>query len=185
MEKIESLEKQLRDEKKQKGQLVMVLMQDRRAIATRYLEEKHRTDQLSRILKGEKKKSQKLAVELEEESKRSLSMEAEIEVYLRQISDMKEEGKKSLMEERRKNLELEEILRRTKQEAEHLRKQLAEAHRVAMSQASVSAAAIPTLPAPSATSASQMANVGGSRVSSGGDTYGQTNELGKFLDYCC
>lgn len=118
-EELEKLKLQLKEERENKQQIVLVLCNDRKQIATRYLQEQRRTEGLARALRT-------TAMELEEESKKSLALEADLD-----------KNKKLLVDERRKYLEVEEALRRCKQEADHLRKQLAEAHRVAMSQASV------------------------------------------------
>ena len=144
---VDNLQLQLKEERKNKQQIVLLLCNDRKQIATRYLQEQRRTERLARALKEEKARTQTLAIELEEESKRSLALETDLDHAVRQVEQLREENKKMMVEEKRKSLDVEEALRRCKSEAEHLRKQLAEAHRVAMSQASV----VSTLPNPNQT----------------------------------
>ena len=55
-------------------------------MATMYLEEKKRTEDLGHLLRDEKGKVHSLGLGLEEETKRSLGMEAELERYLLQIN---------------------------------------------------------------------------------------------------
>ncbi len=155
-------------------------------------------------------------MELEEESKRSLAMEAEVEKYLRQLSKHREETNVKLIggyrvlkafqfatgfiaiepfaEEARQRHDLEETLKRARLESEHLRKQLSEAHRVAMSQASLPPPPPPpqqssaTSPGGSSTSSSNQtgtlpnagsgggtAGLGASYMATSGDIYGMLN----------
>ena len=83
-----------------------------------------------------------LGIGLEEESQRSLAMEAELERYLVQINGQAEE----LAAARATRQDLEEALRRARADSEHFKKQLTEAHRVAMSQATVAASLVAVMP---------------------------------------
>ena len=83
-----------------------------------------------------------LGIGLEEESQRSLAMEAELERYLVQINGQAEE----LAAARATRQDLEEALRRARADSEHFKKQLTEAHRVAMSQATVAASLVTVMP---------------------------------------
>ena len=112
--------------------MILVLMEDRRKIATLYMEEKKRSEELNRQLREEKSRIRALGMGLEEESKRSLAMEAELERHLVQINSQAEDLQKSRINSK----ELEDALRKARADAEHFKKQLSEAHRVAMSQAS-------------------------------------------------
>lgn len=88
-ETLETVKKALEEEKRQKLQLVMLLLHDRRQIAMRLLEERRRTDELSRRLRNESLRTKTLASELEEESQRSLALEAEVEACGRRIDETK------------------------------------------------------------------------------------------------
>jgi len=114
----------------------LVLMEDRRKMASLYMEEKKRSEDLNRQLREEKSRVRALGMGLEEESKRSLAMEAELERHLVQINSQSEE----LQKHRINAKDLEDALRKARADAEHFKKQLSEAHRVAMSQASAAAA---------------------------------------------
>ena len=96
---IESLQAAVSEEKKLKNDFVLLLLQDRKKLATIYLDEKQRSDELARLLLDEKRKMGKISSELEEESKRSLAMESEVEGYIRQLASQREETKKILKEE--------------------------------------------------------------------------------------
>lgn len=176
-QEIESLNKLVKDEREQKMQMILLLVSDRKKIATLYLEEKRRSDELALVLREEKKKTKIMATELEEESKRSLALDQEVEQYIREIKAHREESKALIKEESRKAAEFEEALRRSRQESEHLRKQLAEAHRVAMSQASVSLPPPPP-PVPTQQGPCSNANMNYASLGMGGDnTYISSQEV--------
>ena len=61
-------------------------------MASLYLEEKKRAEDLQRLLREEKTKVHSLGMGLEEETKRSLGMEAELERYLLQITSQVSSG---------------------------------------------------------------------------------------------
>ncbi len=115
----------------------MVLLHDRNRFANLYKEEKRRSEALASKLQEEKSTVRSLGVGLEDESKRSLALEAEMERYLVQIKTQDDE----LQSLKSVNADLEEAVRKARQDADSFKKQLMEAHRVAMSQAS--AAAVP------------------------------------------
>ena len=64
----------------------------RKKMASLYLEEKKRAEDLQRLLREEKTKVHSLGMGLEEETKRSLGMEAELERYLLQITSQVSSG---------------------------------------------------------------------------------------------
>ena len=70
----------------------------------------------------------------QEESKRSLAMEAELEKHLSQFGSERQQLRDKLVTDERRQRELEEALRKARVDVEHFKKQLSEAHRVAMSQ---------------------------------------------------
>ena len=83
---VEGLKLRLKEEQESKKQITLLLLEDRKKMATLYLEEKKRTEDLGHLLRDEKGKVQSLGMGLEEETKRSLGMEAELERYLLQIN---------------------------------------------------------------------------------------------------
>merc|ERR1711953_996166 len=135
-EELQQLKTTLATERKRTKEMILVLMEDRRKMATLYMEEKKRSEDLSRQLRDEKSKNLNLGMGLEEESKRSLAMEAELERHLVQINSQAEELQKPRINAK----EFEDALRKARTDAEHFKKQLSEAHRVAMSQATAAAA---------------------------------------------
>jgi chromosome segregation ATPase len=134
-DELQKLKTSMASERKNTKEMILVLLEDRRKMATLYMEEKRRVDDMSRQLREEKSKVRALGMGLEEESKRSLAMEAELEHHLVQINSQADE----LQAERINGKELEDALRKARQDADHFKKQLSEAHRVAMSQASAAA----------------------------------------------
>lgn len=135
---VETLTQKLKDEQLTKKQIILTLVEDRKKMAALYLEEKKRSEDLSRLLREERTKVNSLGIGLEEESKRSLAMEEELENSMLQVSAHKEEISSLKVTQK----DLEEALRRARQEADHFKKQLTEAHRVAMSQASTTVVAV-------------------------------------------
>jgi len=135
-EEHKKLQATLTTERNNTKDMILVLMEDRRKMASLYMEEKKRSDDLNRQLREEKSRVRALGMGLEEESKRSLAMEAELERHLVQINSQSEE----LQKHRINAKDLEDALRKARADAEHFKKQLSEAHRVAMSQASAAAA---------------------------------------------
>lgn len=134
-DEVAKLKATLNTERKNTKDMVLVLMEDRRKITNTYVEEVKKSNELTRLLREEKSKVRTLGVGLEEESKRSLAMEAELERHLVQINSQAEE----LQASRISTKELEDALRKARADAEHFKKQLTEAHRVAMSQATAAA----------------------------------------------
>ena len=124
----------LEEEKSKQKQIVLVLLADRKKLMKLYLEEKKRSEDLAQMLGEEKGKMETMAAGLEEESKRSLAMEAELEKHLSQFGSERQQLRDKLVTDERRQRELEEALRKARVDVEHFKKQLSEAHRVAMSQ---------------------------------------------------
>lgn len=125
------------DEKNRHKNIVLLLLTERKRILKQFVEERKRSADLSAMLEDEKRQGLSMAEGLEEESQKALRMEAELE---RQLINWRVErdrmvGKIRGEEERRGEVERE--LKGLRGEAEGLRKQLAEAHSVAMFQASI------------------------------------------------
>lgn len=125
----------LEEEKAKEKQIVLVLLSDRKKLTKLYLEEKKRSEDLAQMLQDEKSKMDTMATGLEEESKRSLAMEAELEKHLSQFGSERQQLRDKLVADERRYRDLEDALRKARLDVEHFKKQLAEAHRVAMNQA--------------------------------------------------
>ena len=98
----------------------------------KYVEERKRSEDLAQIVSEEKLQMNAMADGLEEESKKSLQMEEELEKQLAQFDSERQQLKACVAREQLRVAELEA-------ELERAHKQLAEAHQVAMFQASVAA----------------------------------------------
>lgn len=131
-EDLKKLQATLNNERQNTKEMILVLMEDRRKMASLFMEEKRRSEELTRQLREEKSRVRALGLGLEEESKRSLAMEAELERHLVQITSQADDLQKARINAK----DLEDALRKARSDAEHFKKQLSEAHRVAMSQAS-------------------------------------------------
>ena len=134
----------MEEEKSRQKQIVLVLLADRKKLMKLYLEEKKRSEDLAQILAEEKSKMDTMAAGLEEESKRSLAMEAELEKHMSQFGSERQQLQSRLVADERRYRDLEDALRKARADAEHFKKQLSEAHRVAMSQAAPPANPFPT-----------------------------------------
>ena len=156
-DEVAKLKATLSTERKNTKDMILVLMEDRRKMTNLYMEEVKKSNELTRLLREEKSKVRTLGVGLEEESKRSLAMEAELERHLVQINSQTDELQASRIANKvsqfqnyfcfltnslyfQKFQELEDALRKARADADHFKKQLTEAHRVAMSQATAAAA---------------------------------------------
>lgn len=126
----------LEEEKGKQKQIVLVLLADRKKLMKLYLEEKKRSEDLAQMLQDEKTKMDTLAAGLEEESKRSLAMEAELEKHINQFGCERQQLRDKLVSDERRYRDLEDALRKARADVEHFKKQLSEAHRIAMSQQS-------------------------------------------------
>jgi len=124
----------LEEEKSKQKQIVLVLLADRKKLMKLYLEEKKRSEDLAGMLQDEKGKMDTMAAGLEEESKRSLAMEAELEKHINQFGSERQQLRDKLVTDERRHRDLEDALRKARGDVEHFKKQLSEAHRIAMSQ---------------------------------------------------
>merc|ERR1719479_665719 len=134
----------LEEEKGKQKQIVLVLLADRKKLMKLYLEEKKRSEDLAGMLQEEKTKMETMAAGLEEESKRSLAMEAELEKHINQFGSERQQLRDKLLSDERRYRDLEDALRKARTDVDHFKKQLSEAHRIAMSQQS----APPPFPVP-------------------------------------
>merc|ERR1711936_395759 len=148
----------LEEEKGKQKQIVLVLLADRKKLMKLYLEEKKRSEDLAGMLQEEKTKMETMAAGLEEESKRSLAMEAELEKHINQFGCERQQLRDKLLSDERRYRDLEDALRKARSDVEHFKKQLSEAHRIAMSQQSVPPPYPVTGPGPGPVSPSQPLN---------------------------
>jgi len=152
----------LEEEKAKQKQIVLVLLADRKKLMKLYLEEKKRSEDLAQMLQDEKTKMDTMAAGLEEESKRSLAMEAELEKHISQFGTERQQLREKLVSDERRYRDLEEALRKARADVEHFKKQLSEAHRVAMSQA----APPPPYPGPNTVASNQPLSVSPTPIAS-------------------
>ncbi|XP_071440126.1 CTTNBP2 N-terminal-like protein isoform X2 [Hetaerina americana] len=125
----------MEEERVRMKHIVLLLLAERKKIITKYIEESKRSEDLAQILTEEKGRVDTMAEGLEEESKKSLQMEAELEKHLAQFDTERQQLKAAVSKEEKRVRDLEVELERAKQEVESLKKQLAEAHQVAMFEA--------------------------------------------------
>ncbi|GLG97341.1 Uncharacterized protein CG10915 [Gryllus bimaculatus] len=110
--------------------------------------EEERNRQKHIILTEEKARNDSMAEGLEEESKKSLQMEAELEKQLAQFEIERQQMRQQMSKEEKKVKELESELQKARAEAESFKKQLAEAHQVAMFQAGAASVSPPRMALP-------------------------------------
>ncbi|XP_063219692.1 CTTNBP2 N-terminal-like protein isoform X2 [Bacillus rossius redtenbacheri] len=125
----------LEDERSRQKQIVLLLLAERKKIIMKYVEERKRSEDLAQILTEEKTRIDTMAEGLEEESKKSLQMEAELEKQFVQFDLERQELKSAVSKEESRYKDLLGELEKARAEADSLKKQLAEAHQVAMFQA--------------------------------------------------
>lgn len=127
----------LEEERNRQKQIVLLLLAERKKLIMKYVEERKRSEDLAQIVSEEKVQMNAMADGLEEESKKSLQMEAELEKHMAQFDLERQHLKQQLQREQRRISELEGELEKSKTDLLSANKQLAEAHQVAMFQASV------------------------------------------------
>lgn len=127
----------LEEERNRQKQIVLLLLAERKKLIMKYVEERKRSEDLAQIVSEEKVQMNAMADGLEEESKKSLQMEAELEKHVAQFDLERQHLKQQLSREQKRITELETELEKSKTELFSANKQLAEAHQVAMFQASV------------------------------------------------
>lgn len=125
----------LDEEKARTKSIVLLLIAERKKALIKYVEERKRSEDLAQILAEEKSRIDAMAEGLEEESKKSLQMEAELEKQLAQFDTERQQLRAAIAKEEKKVKDLEAEAERCKGEADNFKKQLVEAHQVAMFQA--------------------------------------------------
>lgn len=127
----------LEEERNRQKQIVLLLLAERKKLIMKYVEERKRSEDLAQIVSEEKVHMNAMADGLEEESKKSLQMEAELEKQMAKFEAERQHLKQQLLREQKRVSELESDLEKSKTELLSANKQLAEAHQVAMFQATV------------------------------------------------
>ncbi|XP_021930393.1 uncharacterized protein CG10915-like isoform X4 [Zootermopsis nevadensis] len=135
----------LEEERNRQKQIVLLLLAERKKLIMKYVEERKRSEDLAQILTEEKGRIDSMAEGLEEESKKSLQMEAELEKQLAQFDTERQQLRSAAAKEEKRVRDLEIELEKAKAEAEALKKQLAEAHQVAMFQAGTASVSPPRM----------------------------------------
>ncbi|XP_069693124.1 CTTNBP2 N-terminal-like protein isoform X4 [Periplaneta americana] len=135
----------LEEERNRQKQIVLLLLAERKKLIMKYVEERKRSEDLAQILTEEKGRIDSMAEGLEEESKKSLQMEAELEKQLAQFDTERQQLRAAVAKEEKRAKDLEVELEKAKAEAEALKKQLAEAHQVAMFQAGTASVSPPRM----------------------------------------
>ncbi|XP_023703483.1 uncharacterized protein CG10915 isoform X3 [Cryptotermes secundus] len=135
----------LEEERSRQKQIVLLLLDERKKLIMKYVEERKRSEDLAQILAEEKGRIDSMAEGLEEESKKSLQMEAELEKQLAQFDIERQQLRAAVMKEEKRVRDLEMELEKAKGEAEAFKKQLAEAHQVAMFQAGTASVSPPRM----------------------------------------
>ncbi|KAL0267917.1 UNVERIFIED_CONTAM: hypothetical protein PYX00_010054 [Menopon gallinae] len=125
----------LDEEKARTKSIVLLLVAERKKALAKYVEERMRSEDLAQILAEEKSRIDAMAEGLEEESKKSLQMEAELEKQQAQFDTERQQLKAAIAKEEKRYKDLEAEAERHKGEADNFKKQLVEAHQVAMFQA--------------------------------------------------
>ncbi|KAK7862905.1 hypothetical protein R5R35_002456 [Gryllus longicercus] len=138
----------LEEERNRQKHIVLLLLTERKKIIMKYIEERKRSEDLAQILTEEKARNDSMAEGLEEESKKSLQMEAELEKQLAQFEIERQQMRQQMSKEEKKVKELESELQKARAEAESFKKQLAEAHQVAMFQAGAASVSPPRMALP-------------------------------------
>ncbi|XP_050725792.1 cortactin-binding protein 2-like isoform X6 [Eriocheir sinensis] len=149
---LRKVQETLEEERGRQKQIILMLVEERKRLALQYVEERKRSEDLAQILSEEKGRIDSMAEGLEEESKKSLQMEAELEKQLADFDTERQQMRGQLTKKEERISELEALLEKQQREVDHYKKQLQEAHNVAMFQQTLSVSppriGIATRPAP-------------------------------------
>ncbi|XP_042209798.1 cortactin-binding protein 2-like isoform X2 [Homarus americanus] len=149
---LRKVQETLEEERGRQKQIILMLVEERKRLALQYVEERKRSEDLAQILSEEKGRIDSMAEGLEEESKKSLQMEAELEKQLADFDTERQQMRGQLAKKEERINELETLLEKQQREVDHYKKQLQEAHNVAMFQQTLSVSppriGIATRPAP-------------------------------------
>ncbi|XP_063612457.1 cortactin-binding protein 2-like [Penaeus indicus] len=135
---LRKVQETLEEERGKQKQIILMLVEERKRLALQYVEERKRSEDLAQILSEEKGRIDSMAEGLEEESKKSLQMEAELEKQLADFDTERQQMRGQLTKKEERISELEAMLEKLQHEVDHYKKQLQEAHNVAMFQQTLS-----------------------------------------------
>lgn len=132
---MKKVQETLDEERARQKQIVLLLLAERKKLICKYVEERNKAEDLAQILGEEKGRVDSMAEGLEEESRKALQMEAELEKQLALFDSERAGLRAQLQREEKRTKELEAAVEKLHSEVDHLKKQQAEAHQVAMFQA--------------------------------------------------
>lgn len=132
---MKKVQETLDDERKRQKRIVLLLLAERKKLILKYVDERNKAEDLAQILGEEKGRVDSMAEGLEEESQKALQMEAELEKQLAMFDAERAQLKAQLAKEEKRAKELDMLVEKLQTEVDHLKKQQAEAHQVAMFQA--------------------------------------------------
>lgn len=132
---LKKIQETLEEERARQKQIVLLLLAERKKLICKYVEERNKAEDLAHILSEEKGRVDSMADGLEEESRKALQMEAELEKQLALFDAERAGLRAQLQREEKRAKEMEAIVEKLHAEVDHLKKQQAEAHQVAMFQA--------------------------------------------------
>ncbi|XP_066938725.1 cortactin-binding protein 2-like isoform X2 [Macrobrachium rosenbergii] len=135
---LRKVQETLEEERGRQKQIILMLVEERKRLALQYVEERKRSEDLAQILSEEKGRIDSMAEGLEEESKKSLQMEAELEKQLADFDTERQQMRAQLTKKEERINELEALLEKLQRDVDHYKKQLQEAHNVAMFQQTLS-----------------------------------------------
>ena len=118
-----SLEEERANSAKHK-QVALMLIKERKKLVEKFLFEKQKLTEVTRILSDEKARSMNMAEGLVQESKKSLQMEATMEKQLSEFDLEREQYKNKLLREENKSRELQAQVDLLKMQLDSLQKQL-------------------------------------------------------------
>lgn len=123
-DEIKTLTNSLEEVKSREKQMVLSLLNERKNLIIKLIEEKHQNDELRQQLTSEKGKCAEMVEGLEDESKRSLLMEAELERNISEFETEKNTLKIQLQQSESRNLELTKEVEQLKCMVDNMQKQL-------------------------------------------------------------
>ena len=132
---LKKLQETVEEERQRQKQIVLLLLAERKKLILKYVEERNKAEDLAQILGEEKGRFDTMAEGLEEESQKALQMEAELEKQLAVFDTERAQLRAQLQREEKRSRDLEALAEKLQADVEHLKKQQAEAHQVAMFQA--------------------------------------------------
>ncbi|XP_070559600.1 cortactin-binding protein 2-like isoform X2 [Ptychodera flava] len=116
----------LKEERAKHQQFAVLLVKERKRLASKLIEERQKTRELTRQLEEERSKIQSMAEGLKQESKKSLKMEAEMEKQLSDFDTEKEQMKAKVHREENRTKELRKEIANLKRQIFELEGQLKE-----------------------------------------------------------